>query len=178
MMPSRVSGSRSLRAVRGAGDAGRAAPVLNIGGGFACGAAAGIATGPGAIIAAVAPPLVAGHAHAIIVRPSVVPEQPLLDRFVGDMAAAPEIVGELVALYVEQHPLLALRFVSLALRRHADAALWIEEAAERRAAFGFAALATVLRAALSLAAPAPEEPEIPSVILDILPLDWLDPPEL
>jgi len=178
MMPSSVSGSRRPRALRGTAELARAAPSLLIGGGFACGAAAGIAAGPGAVTAAVAPPLVASETHAIIVRPSVIPEQPVLDRFVGDLAAAPQIVGELVALYVEQYPPLALRFVSLAVRRYPEAPAAIAEAADRRAAFGFAALATVLHAAVALAAPAPDEPETPSVILDILPLDWLDPPTL
>lgn len=178
MMPSSISKSRRPRGLHGAADSGRTAPTLRVGGGFACGAVAGIATGPGAIAATVAPPLVASQAHAIVVRPSVAPEQPLLDRFVDDMLAAPQIVGELVALYVEQHPLLALRFVALALRRHGDAALWIEDAAERRSRYGFDALATVLRAALALADPLPEEPESPSVILDILPLDRLDLPLL
>ena len=73
-----------------------------------------------------------------------------------------------MALYAEQYPALALRFVTRAVRCLPDAASAILAAARRReAVYGLEGVALVLQAAVALAAPPPEMPELPPVILDL-----------
>jgi len=93
-------------------------------------------------------------------------DRSVLRSFLDDLAAAPEIVGELVALYVEQHPRLALRFVKLALMLRPGALDQIEAGARWREVCGAAQLADVIRGAVLLAAPPEPEPS-PAVILDL-----------
>lgn len=93
-------------------------------------------------------------------------DRSLLRSFLGDLAAAPEIAGELVALYIEQHPRLALRFVKLALMLRPGAAAEIEAAARWREVCGATQLADVIRGAALLATPPEPEPS-PAVILDL-----------
>lgn len=141
--------------------------LFRLDGGLTCGAVAGIAGGPAAVMAAGGPPLVFEHARPILLRRAMSFERPILADFLRDIAAAPEIAGELVALYAEQYPGLALRFVSRAINRMPDVAPAILAAAGRReAAYGLEAVALVLQAAVALAAPPPEEPLLPPVILD------------
>lgn len=107
-------------------------------------------------------------------------EREVLQQFLADLAVAPEIAGELVALYVEQHPRFAFWFVARALSLRADSAAQIEAAARWREVCGATALAELIRAALGLAAP-PAEPVFitPPVIVDIAylgtdaPDDWI-----
>jgi len=141
---------------------------FRIDGGLPCAAAAGIAMGPAAVTAADGPPPVFDHARPILIRGALSFERPILDEFLRDIAAAPEIAGELVALYAEQYPALALRFVTRAVRCLPDAASAILAAARRReAVYGLEGVALVLQAAVALAAPPPEMPELPPVILDL-----------
>lgn len=119
------------------------------------------------VMAVVGPPLVAEHVRPILLRPAVSFERPILEGFLRDLAVAPELAGELVALYAEQHPALVLRFVSRAVSRVPDVASSILLAAKRReAAHGLEGVALVLQAAVALAAPVPEFPALPPVILD------------
>src|SRR5690349_5222221 len=56
----------------------------------------------------------------VLTSPSASPafavENAVLDRFVEDLRTAPELIGELTVLYVEQHPRLAIRLIARALR--------------------------------------------------------------
>jgi hypothetical protein len=141
---------------------------FRIDGGLPCAAVAGVAIGSVAVMAADRPPLVFDHSRPILIRGALSFERPILEGFVRDIVAAPEIAGELVALYAEQHPALALRFVTRAVSRVPSVAAAILFAAKRRAAVhGLEAVALVLQAAVALAAPPPEEPELPPVILDL-----------
>lgn len=131
------------------------------------GALSGMTAGPIPVMAIAGPPLVAEQARPILLRPAVSFERPILDGFLRDLAVAPELAGELVALYAEQHPALVLRFVSRAVSRVPDVASAILLAAKRReAAQGLEGVALVLQAAVALAAPIPEAPALPPVILD------------
>lgn len=95
-------------------------------------------------------------------------DRAVLIQFVTDLAAAPDIVGDLVALYVEQHPRLAIWFAARAARSCADAIEKIEAAARWREVCGAVALAELIRAALTIACPPVEpEPAAPPVILDL-----------
>ncbi len=119
------------------------------------------------VMAVAGPSLVAERIRPILLRPAVSFERPILDGFLSDLAVAPELAGELVALYAEQHPALVLRFVSRAVSRVPDVACAILVAAKRReAARGLEGVALVLQAAVALAAPLPETPTLPPVILD------------
>lgn len=92
----------------------------------------------------------------------------VLAQFLADLAAAPAIAGELVALYVEQHPRLAIWFAARAVAARADAADQIEAAARWREVCGATALAELIRAALAIACPpAAPDPAPPPVILDL-----------
>jgi hypothetical protein len=127
---------------------------------------AGVASAGSAVGEAAPPSLVASEARPIIVSPVASAERPILERFMADLATAPELVGELVALYVEQHPQLTLRFAAAALHAQPAAGAAIAQAARRRDAYGLGGLALVLLAALALLAPA-EVLDTPPVILDI-----------
>ena len=97
-------------------------------------------------------------------------DRAVLAQFLADLAAAPQIVGELVALYVEQHPRLGVWFAARAAAASTEALRQIEAAARWREVCGAAALAELIRAAVAIACPpADPEPAPPSVILD---LDW------
>jgi hypothetical protein len=147
--------------------------VFRVDGGLPCAAVAGIATAASAVRAAPKAVLVVPEARPIIVSPVASAERTILRRFLADLAAAPDLVGELVALYVEEHPPLALRFVSAALRLDPLAASAIAAAAARREAHGLQTLALVLQGALALAAPPAPELDTPPVILDIAAAsDW------
>jgi hypothetical protein len=105
-------------------------------------------------------------------RPVVVSGLPSGDRailmqFTADLTAAPDIAGELVALYVEQYPRLAIWFAARAVRFRADVAGEIEAAARRREVYGLEALAELIRAALAMACPPTEPGAAPAVILDL-----------
>ena len=110
---------------------------------------------------------VADGLAAAIARGRPPQDRSLLRAFLSDLATAPELVGELVALYIEQHPRLALRFVKLALMLRPGAAAEIEAAAHWRAVSGAAQLADVIRGAVLLASPPEPEPPAPAVILDL-----------
>jgi hypothetical protein len=98
--------------------------------------------------------------------PALPADRPVLEQFVADLAVAPEITGELVALYAEQYPRLAIAFVARALKMQRDAALQIEAAAHRREDGGLADLAGLIYAALDiLLPPLPDDPS--PVVLDI-----------
>jgi hypothetical protein len=142
-------------------------PARPAGPGFeVSGALTGIA-GAIPVLAIVSPPLVAEQMRPIRLLPAVSFERPILEGFLRDLAVAPELAGELVALYAEQHPALVLRFVSRAVSRVPDGAAAILAAARRReAAHGLEGVALVLQAAVALAAPIPEAPALPPVILD------------
>ena len=95
-------------------------------------------------------------------------DRAVLAQFVADLAVAPDIVGDLVALYVEQYPRLAIWFAARAARSRVDAIEKIEAAARWREVCGAMALAELIRAALAIACP-PDEPApaAPPVILDV-----------
>jgi hypothetical protein len=120
-------------------------------------------------IEAAAPPAAVSSGPAPVVVSATPPgDRAVLAQFVADLAAAPVIVGELVALYVEQHPRLAIWFAARAARARADAPEQIEAAARWREVCGAAALAELIRAALAIACPSAEpEPAPPPVILDL-----------
>jgi len=145
-----------------------AIPSRPVRGGFSlAGLVSGMTAGPIPVMAIAGLPLVAEHARPILLRPAVSFERTILEGFVRDLAVAPELAGELVALYAEQHPSLVLRFVSRAVSRVPDVASAILLAARRReAAHGLEGVALVLQAAVALAAPLPEAPALPPVILD------------
>ncbi len=135
--------------------------------GFCVGGALSRTAGTTPVMAIVGPSLVAERVRPILLRPALSLERPILDGFLRDLAVAPELAGELVALYTEQHPTLVLRFVSRAVSRVPDVASEILVAAKRReAAHGLEGVALVLQAAVALAAPVPEFPALPPVILD------------
>ena len=116
---------------------------------------------PSAAVAQAPAPLVLSAA-----RPD---DRAVLAQFLADLAAAPAIVGELVALYVEQHPRFAIWFVARATAACPDALGQIEAAARWREVCGAAALADLIRAATAIACP-PAEPEPappPPVIVDL-----------
>jgi hypothetical protein len=93
---------------------------------------------------------------------------PILEQFTADLAAAPEIVGELVALYAEQHPRLTMAFAARAVKRSASGADEIEAAARRREVGGLVELAQLIYAALDCVLPRSEAPEAPPpVVVDI-----------
>lgn len=126
------------------------------------------------IEAAASSAAVAHGPAAPFVRAEPPGDRALLAQFLADLAAAPDIVGELVALYTEQYPRLAIWFAARAARSRADAAEKIEAAARWREVCGATTLAELIRAALAIACPPPEpEPREPPVILDIC-LDWID----
>lgn len=163
-MPSPVNRCRSLGASGGRMAAMPARPAVP--GFFISVAVSGIA-GSLPVMAVAGPPLVAEHIRPILLRPAVSFERPILEGFLRDLAVAPELAGELVALYAEQHPALVLRFVSRAVSRVPDVATAILLAAKRReTAHGLEGVALVLQAAVALAAPIPEAPALPPVILD------------
>jgi hypothetical protein len=110
----------------------------------------------------------------VFVRAEPPGDRAVLAQFLSDLAAASDIVGELVALYTEQYPRLAIWFTARAARARADAAEKIEAAARWREVCGATALAELIRAALAIACPPPEpEPREPPVILDVG-IDWDD----
>ncbi len=163
-----IQPSRSVSAAvpaRSAPRAARAAVRFTLIDGIACTAEEVSATSAAPEIAEGYTPLIADDAPTV--------ERAVLERFLGDLATAPEIVGELVALYVEQYPRLAIWFAARALRACADAQAQIEAAAERRAAHGLTALADLIAGGLALALPPrePDPPPAPPVILDIAGLE-------
>jgi hypothetical protein len=116
-----------------------------------------------------APPPDIARAPAPVIVSAVPPgDRAILMQFVADLAAAPEIAGELVALYVEQYPRLAIWFAGRAVRFRADAAQEIEAAARWRETCGLEALADLIRSGLAIACPR-TEPDMaaPAVILDL-----------
>ncbi len=136
-------------------------------------AAASQSTAPGTfaalleeVTAAPACAAVADGLAAAVGRGRPPQDQGVLRSFLDDLGAAPEIVGELVALYIEQHPRLALRFVRLALMLRPGAASQIEAAARWREVCGARQLADVIRGAVLLASPPPEPSPEPAVIVD------------
>jgi hypothetical protein len=126
----------------------------------------GVATSvPEVTAASGAAPVAQGRAP-YFARPELPADRPVLEQFVADLAVAPEILGELVALYVEQYRHLAIAFVARALKVQRDAAVQIEVAARRREEGGLTELAELIYTALDLVLPPlPDEP--PPVILDI-----------
>jgi hypothetical protein len=95
-------------------------------------------------------------------------DRAILMQFIADLAAAPDVTGELVALYIEQHPRLAVWFAARAVRFRADAAGEIEAAARWREVCGAVPLAELIRAALAIACPPEPQPDAaPAVILDL-----------
>ena len=127
-----------------------------------------------------APATVASAPPPVVVTAVPSADRAILTQFVADLAAAPDIVGELVALYVEQHPRLAIWFAARAVRARDDAAEKIETAARWREVCGALALADLIRAALAIASPPIEpDPAEPPVILDLdFDLDDLDAGDL
>lgn len=123
---------------------------------------------PSAAVAQAPAPLFVGSAHP--------DDRAVFAQFLADLAAAPEIVGELVALYIEQHPRLAIWFVARATAACPDALPQIDAAARWREVCGAAALAELIRAATAIACPPPApEPAAPPVILDLdQDFDWDD----
>jgi len=114
------------------------------------------------------PASVAGAPPPVAVSAAPSGDRAILMQFVADLAAAPDIAGELVALYVEQHPRLAIWFAARAVRFRADAVGEIEAAARWREVCGLAALAELIRSALAIACPpAPQPDPAPAVILDL-----------
>ena len=99
----------------------------------------------------------------------------VIEQFCADLATAPQLAGELMALYAEQYPRLALRFAAIAVKECRDAPQQIEAAARWREVCGAVLLAELIRAALALACP-PAEPAPPLVPADVLDLDaeWLN----
>lgn len=75
----------------------------------------------------------------------------ILDRFADDLAVAPELAGELTALYVEQYPRSAVALTERALRVGPAVAEEIRVSAARRAAAGLRRLAQIMAGALDLA---------------------------
>lgn len=142
-------------------------PLFRIDGGLPCAAVAGVASAASAVREAPSTALVMPEVRPIIVSPVASAERSVLERFGTDLAVAPELAGELVALYVEQHPQLTLRFVAAALRADPAAGAAIAEAARRREVYGLRSLALVLLAALALVAPSEPELDTPPVIVDI-----------
>jgi hypothetical protein len=140
----------------------------------ASGVAAGFATADGVVSPA---EHVVAAAHGAAVAQGRAPffssaalrrERAAVEQFLADLAAAPDIVGELVALYVEQYPRLALWFVARALKVREDAALRIAAAARWREVCGAEALAEMIFVALDYALPPEPEPARgPPLILDI-----------
>lgn len=111
---------------------------------------------------------VAGGPPPVFVCAPESTDRAVLAQFLADLVMAPEIVGELVALYVEQHPRLAIWFAARAARARPDAAEKIEAAARWRDVCGAQPLADLIRAALAIACPPLEPPpRPPPVILDI-----------
>jgi hypothetical protein len=141
--------------------------------GLASAASNGVASGPGPVASVPLP-----EAPSLPVRTSsivgpVFPEdRPILDSFAADISAAPEIIGELTALYIEQHCHLAIRFVSHALALRPDAAEDILAAARRREVYGIRWLAGLIVAAVALAT-APDAAEAAPKLLDPM-LDIID----
>jgi len=115
------------------------------------------------------PASVASAPSPVVVSAMPSGDRAVLMQFVADLAAAPEIAGELVALYVEQHPRLAIWFAARAVRVRAEAAADIEAAARWRETCGLTALAELIRAALAIACPPEPQPGLaaPAVILDL-----------
>lgn len=122
------------------------------------------------------PPDIASAPAPVLVTAVPSADRAILMQFVADLTAAPEIAGELVALYVEQYPRLAIWFAARAVRFRADAAAEIEAAARWRETCGLQALAELIRAALGMACPPEPQPiSAPAVILDLdIDLDELD----
>jgi len=121
-------------------------------------------------IEAASPAAAVAQAPASVVLGAAHPgDRAVLAQFLADLAAAPAIVGELVALYIEQHPRLAIWFVARAAAARADALDQIEAAARWREVCGAGPLAELIRAATAIACPPPPEPEPASapVILDL-----------
>jgi hypothetical protein len=129
-------------------------------------------------IEAAAPSAAVAQAPASVVMSAAHPgDRAVFEQFLADLAAAPAIVGELVALYIEQHPRLAIWFAARAAAARDDALEQIEAAARWREVCGAAPLAELIRAATAIACPpADPEPAPPPVILDLdaLDEDWLD----
>jgi hypothetical protein len=115
------------------------------------------------------PATVATAPSPVVVSAVPSADRAVLMQFTADLAAAPEIAGELVALYVEQYPRLAIWFAGRAVRFRAQAAAEIEAAARWRETCGLAALAELIRAALAIACPRDPEGDVPTpaVILDL-----------
>lgn len=162
--------SRSGRALRASGRRGALLPVsqlFRLEGGLPCAAAAGVASPFTAVDEVPDGAGVATESRPIIVSSVASAERSILERFLEELAIAPELAGELVALYVEQHPLLTLRFVTTALEADPQAAPRIRDAAALRAAAGLRGLALVMQAALALAAPLDDGLDTPTVIVDV-----------
>ncbi|HEX9465057.1 MAG TPA: hypothetical protein VGB82_20850 [Alphaproteobacteria bacterium] len=128
----------------------------------------GLATAAERVQAAAPPARVAKGPAPVFSGVDLPQDRGVVEQFCADLAAAPEIVGELVALYVEQYPRLALRFVALAVKVRLDAAMQIEAAARWREVCGAVLVAELMRAALDFALP-PVDPEpLPAaVVLDL-----------
>src|SRR6185437_16495508 len=62
------------------------------------------------------PPEIASAPSPVLVSAVPSGDRAILMQFVADLAAASEIAGELVALYVEQYPRLAIWFAGRAVR--------------------------------------------------------------
>ncbi len=122
------------------------------------------------IVAAQSPATVARGPAPHFAAGASVNDRPILARFAADLAVAPDIAGELVALYAEQYPRLAVAFVIRAVSARADAAVQIETAARRREVAGLRDLAFLLYDALDCVLPSLDEPP-PPILLD---LDFLD----
>lgn len=141
--------------------------LFRIDGGLPCAAVAGVTSAASAVREAASAALVMPEVRPIVVSSVISIEHPILQRFMADLAAAPELAGELVALYVEQYPQMTLRFVAVALRADPAASEAIAAAARRRESHGLRGMALVLLAALALAAPSEPTLDTPPVILDI-----------
>jgi hypothetical protein len=136
----------------------------------------GVATAAAEVAAATGAAPVAQGRAPYFARPALPADRPVLKQFVADLAVAPEIAGELVALYVEQYPHLAIALVARALKAQRDAAVQIEAAARRREQGGLTDLASLIYVALDFVLP-PLPVEAPPVILDIEELEFWSLPD-
>ncbi len=151
--------------------------------GLASAAATGGVTSASAPIAAALPPEPAGlpELTAPMAGPVFPADRQILKDFASDIATAPEIVGELTALYVEQHPRLAIRFVARAAAFRPWAVEDIERAATRRQGYGLHRLAALMLSALDLVTAPREAAVLLPAYLDVLDdseLPWAEGPVL
>src|SRR5256885_13704799 len=86
----------------------------------------GVAASTAEVTAAASTPSVAQGRAPFFAQPELPTDRLVLEQFIADLAVAPDIAGELVALYVEQYRHLAVAFVARALKMQRDAALQIE----------------------------------------------------